>query len=77
MGSQVTVCAKIPAELKKKLAKLGVNVSGLVREALQSEVERLERERLRKLAEDAGAILQKIPAEEIVESVRASRDNRL
>ena len=76
MGSQVTVCAKIPAELKKKLAKLGVNVSGLVREALQSEVERLERERLRRLAEDAGAILQKIPAEEIVESVRASRDNR-
>jgi post-segregation antitoxin (ccd killing protein) len=76
MGSQVTVCAKIPAELKKKLAKLGVNVSGLVREALQSEVKRLERERLRKLAEDAGAILQKVPAEEIVESVRASRDNR-
>ena len=77
MGSQVTVCAKIPAELKKKLAKLGVNVSGLVREALQSEVERLERERLRKLAEDAGEILQRIPVEEIVESVRASRDNRL
>ena len=76
MGNQVTVCAKIPAELKKKLAKLGVNVSGLVREALQSEVERLERERLRKLAEDAGAILQKVPVEEIVESVRASRDNR-
>ena len=76
MGTQVTVCAKIPAELKKKLAKLGVNVSGLVREALQSEVERLERERLRKLAEGAGAILQKVPAEEIVESVRASRDNR-
>jgi len=76
MGSQVTVCAKIPAELKKKLAMLGVNVSGLVREALQSEVERLERERLRKLAEDAGAILQKVPVEEIVESVRASRDNR-
>jgi len=76
MGNQVTVCAKIPAELKKKLAKLGVNVSGLVREALQFEVERLERERLRKLAEEAGAILQRIPAEEIVESVRASRNNR-
>ena len=76
MGSQVTVCAKIPAELKKKLSRLGVNVSGLVREALRSEVERLERERLRKLAEEAGAILQKVPAEEIVESVRASRDNR-
>ncbi len=76
MGSQVTVTAKIPAELKKKLTKLGVNVSGLMREALQSEVERLEREKLRKLAEEAGEILQKVPAEEIVEAVRASRDNR-
>ena len=76
MGSQVTVSAKIPSELKKKLNDLGVNVSGLMREALQSEVKRLERERLRKLAQDAGAILQKIPEDEIVQSVRASRDNR-
>jgi post-segregation antitoxin (ccd killing protein) len=76
MGNQVTVSAKISAELKKKLTKLGVNVSGLMREALQSEVERLERERLRKLAEEAGEILQKIPVEEIVEAVRAGRENR-
>jgi post-segregation antitoxin (ccd killing protein) len=76
MGNQVTVSAKIPAELKKKLTQLGVNVSGLMREALQSEVERLERERLRKLAEEAGEILQKIPVEEIVEAVRAGRENR-
>jgi post-segregation antitoxin (ccd killing protein) len=76
MGNQVTVSAKIPAELKKRLTKLGVNVSGLMRETLQSEVERLERERLRKLAEEAGEILQKIPVEEIVEAVRAGRENR-
>ena len=76
MGCQVTVSAKIPRELKKKLEAFGVNVSGLMREALQSEVKRLERERLRKLAQDAGEILQKIPEDEIVQSVRASRDNR-
>ncbi|MGD0070221.1 MAG: hypothetical protein ABSB71_01505 [Candidatus Bathyarchaeia archaeon] len=76
MGNQVTVTAKIPAELKKKLTKLGVNVSELTREALQREVERLERERLRNLAEEASKILQKVPAEEIIEAVRASRENR-
>jgi len=76
MGNQVTVTAKIPAELKKKLTKLGVNVSELTREALQREVERLERERLRNLAEEASKILQKVPVEEIVEAVRASRENR-
>jgi post-segregation antitoxin (ccd killing protein) len=49
MGAQVTVCAKVPAELKEKLSNLGVNVSELIREFLQSEVDRLERERLKEL----------------------------
>lgn len=76
MGKQVTVTAKIPVGLKERLNKLGVNMSGLIREALELEVERLERERLRKLAEEAGEILQKIPAEELVEAVRIGREAR-
>jgi post-segregation antitoxin (ccd killing protein) len=76
MSNQVIVTAKIPLKLKKKLTKLGVNVSGLVREALEVEVERLERKKLRELAKEAGKILQKIPPEEIVEAVRAGRENR-
>jgi post-segregation antitoxin (ccd killing protein) len=76
MSNQVIVTAKIPLKLKKKLTKLGVNVSGLVREALEAEVERLEREKLRELAKEAGKILQKIPSEEIVEAIRAGRENR-
>ncbi len=76
MSKQVTVSAKIPIELKEKLNSLGVNVSGLIREALQAEAKCLERERLRTLAENAAAILQKIPEDELVESIRASRDNR-
>jgi len=76
MGDQVTVTAKIPSELKERLNRLGVNVSGLIREALELEVERLEKERLRRLAEEAGKILRKIPAEELVEAVRSGRENR-
>jgi post-segregation antitoxin (ccd killing protein) len=76
MGNQVTISAKIPAELKKKLTQLEVNVSGLVREALQCEVERIEREKLRKLAAQAGEIFQKSPTEKIVEAIRAGRENR-
>ncbi|MGA2522821.1 MAG: hypothetical protein ABSE15_03990 [Candidatus Bathyarchaeia archaeon] len=75
MVVQETVCAKVPAELKKKLANLGVNVSELIRESLQSEVDRLERERLKKLANEVSVILKKIPPEEFVESVRATREN--
>ncbi|MFA5573181.1 MAG: hypothetical protein WDA42_08740 [Candidatus Bathyarchaeia archaeon] len=76
MALEETVCAKVPVELKKKLSKLGVNVSQVVRNSLQAEVDRLEKERLNKLAKEVSAILQKIPPEEFAQSIRASRDNR-
>jgi len=75
-GKQVTITAKIPAELKAKLAKSGANVSAVVREALTLEAERLEKERLRKLIEEADEIFQKIPTEEFVEAIRAGREAR-
>jgi hypothetical protein len=76
MGMQETVCAKVPAGLKKKLSSLGVNVSEVIRESLQSEVDRLEKEKLNKLAKEVSAILNKIPPEEFAQSVRASRNSR-
>lgn len=76
MGMEETVCAKVPAELKKKLSSLGVNISEIIRESLKSEVDRLEKEKLNKLAKEVSTILKKIPPEEFTLSVRASRDNR-
>ncbi|MGE5533712.1 MAG: hypothetical protein ACM3UN_05130 [Bacillota bacterium] len=76
MGMEETVCAKVPAGLKKKLSSLGVNVSVVIRESLQSEVDRLEKEKLNKLAKEVSTILKKIPPEEFAQSVRASRDSR-
>jgi hypothetical protein len=71
-----TVCAKVPVELKKKLSSFGVNVSELIRETLQSEVDRLERERLNKLAKEVSEILKKIPPEEFSQSIRNTRDGK-
>ena len=76
MGEQATVCAKVPVELKEKLASLGVNVSELIRQQLQAEVDRLEKERLKEQAKEVSVIFKKIPPEEFVESVRATRDSR-
>ena len=76
MTLEETVCAKVPIELKKKLSSLGVNISELIRKTLQSEVDRLERERINKLAREVSAILKKIPPEEFIESIRATRDNQ-
>jgi len=76
MSMEETVCAKVPAELKKKLSSLGVNTSQVIRESLQAEVDRLEKERLNKLAKEVSAILKKIPPEEFAQSIRATRDSR-
>jgi len=76
MGRQVTITAKIPEHLKKRLDSLEVNVSGLVRKALEQEVERAERARIQKLADEAGRILLRIPGEELVKAVRESRETR-
>lgn len=76
MAMEETVCAKVPAELKKKLSNLGVNISQVVRESLQAEVDRLEREKLNKLAKEVSVILKKIPPEEFHQSIRATRDAR-
>jgi len=74
LGNLVTVTAKIPEELRKRLEGLDVNVSGLIREALKREVERLEMERLRRRAGEAGRILREVPSEELVRVVRESRE---
>jgi post-segregation antitoxin (ccd killing protein) len=76
MAMEETVCAKVPAELKKKLSSLGVNVSELIRETFQAEVDRLEKERLNRLAKEVSEILKKIPPEEFPQSIRATRDNQ-
>ena len=76
MAYEETVCAKVPVDLKKKLSSLGVNVSQVIRESLQSEVDRLEKERINKLAKEVSVILKKIPPEEFAQSIRATRDNQ-
>ncbi len=75
MTMKETVCAKVPAGLKKKLSRLGVNTSEVIRKSLQEEVDRLERDRLKKLAKEVSAIFQKIPPEEFAQSIRTTRDS--
>jgi len=63
-------------QLKKRLTKLRVKMSKTNRKALERESECLDRERLRKLAAEAGEILQKIPAKELIKSIRENREQR-
>ncbi len=76
MGKLVTVTAKVSEDVLRRLKALDVNVSGLIREILEREIERLERERLCKLADKASEALRGIPVEELVRVIRESRDER-
>jgi post-segregation antitoxin (ccd killing protein) len=76
MPDQVMITARIPAELKRQLEELGVNISALVRRSLEGEIRRLEMERLQKRAEDAAQLLERIPPDEIVKAIRNGRESR-
>ena len=70
----VTITAKIPKELKEKIRRLNINASRVIREALEAEVRRREEERLKALAREVSRILNKMPKEEIVRTIREARD---
>ncbi len=74
MSSYITVSAKIKRELYKKIRKYGINVSEVIRRALQEEVARREEEELRRMLEEAGKILDKVPEKRLVEHIRSSRE---
>ena len=72
-----TVSAKIPEELKRELDDAGINVSETIRDALEAEVRRRRRERLRErasaLREDRNDSLD---ADEIAALIRQDREER-
>lgn len=70
----MTVSAKVPEELKKKLHELNVNTSQLVRSALEEEIKRREEEKLKVQAVKASRLLKKIPSAEITRVIREARD---
>jgi len=76
LSNAVTISAKIPKELKEKLHRMGVNVSRLIRNALEEEVKRREEAQLREDASEVSQILKNVPEEEIVKLVRETRDER-
>lgn len=72
-----TVSAKVPQELKRKLLQGRVNISQVIRQALEQEVLRAEEEELRvRLEELHRELSSKISKEDTVVAVRASREER-
>jgi post-segregation antitoxin (ccd killing protein) len=74
MSEIVTV--RVKKSLKEKARKYKINVSQVVREALEDEVKKREDEELLHAVSEMKVLLQKIPDEEIVKNIRESRDQR-
>jgi len=74
--SFVTVSAKVRRELWERLKGYGVNISEVIKRSLEEEVRRREEEEARRLLGEASKRLRKLKEEEIVESVRKSREGR-
>jgi len=76
MSRYVTVSAKVPKELRAKIQELNINISQLVRRAIEEEVKRKEEDALRRLAVEASQSLRKIPPEELTKIIRETREQR-
>ena len=74
MSRTETVTGKIPSEYKRLLKEHGVNISKLIRDAVEKELARITEEEQRKALNMASRVLQKIPDQEIIDIIRKGRD---
>ena len=72
----VVISAKIPKSLKEEIDRLGIKISDVVREALIEAVRKKKLERLKEKRRRLRKILEKIPDNRIVKSIRESREGR-
>lgn len=72
-----TVSAKIPKHLREKLREKHVDISAVVRNALEKELDQREQDELKiKLDALSRSLSNKITPKEVVKAVRSSRDER-
>ena len=72
---QITVSAKIRKDLYDKLKEYNVNISEIIRQALENEVRKVAEEKARASAEKIAREL-KIDPNEVAKLIREDRDNR-
>jgi|Deesub1362B_J571_1020462.scaffolds.fasta_scaffold00745_4 post-segregation antitoxin (ccd killing protein) len=71
-----TVSAKIDTKLKEKIAKYNINVSKVIKKALEEEVRRREEEEIREMLKEASKILSKVGRGNIIQFIREGREER-
>ena len=70
-----TISAKIKPDLKKKLEEYKINVSELIRKAVENEIELRENEKFKTNLENIQKILKSIPANTTIAMIREERES--
>jgi len=76
LGRYITVSTKVRRELLEEARQLGINVSELLRRALEEEVRRRRLMSLEKSLREMRSVLDKIDVSEVVDLIREDRETR-
>ena len=76
MGKYVTVSTKVKKELKEEAERLGINISAVLREALEREVKRKRIEEIKKKLDELSDVLELINVNRVVSHIREDREKR-
>lgn len=76
MGRYITASTKIKKELKEEAERLGINISEVMRRAVEDEVRRRKLIDINRELEKLADVLDRIDIERIVKSIRESRESR-
>ena len=68
------ITAKVPKKLRDEAKKYGINISKLIREALEREIRRRKIEETMRLQKELKNTFERIRQEEIVEIIRETRN---
>jgi post-segregation antitoxin (ccd killing protein) len=72
----VTVTVRIPKELKEEAERHGINISHVLRRALEEELRKRKIKEVEEAAKRAGELFSRIPEEEIVNRIKKARKER-
>ncbi len=70
----VVLTVRVPEKLKKELKRYGINVSEVVRRALEEEIRRKKLEELRKELVETSKAMRALSKEKWVELIREERE---
>jgi len=76
MNKYITVSTKVKKDLKEEAEKLGINISEVLRKALEEGVKKRKLEMPRDRLKELSNTLEKIDIDRIIESIREDREGK-